>query len=300
MIDIRRILCPIDFSDASRHALEHAMVIAGWYGSQITALHACHPMILLSPLVVFADPPGAIRPNEPDRQQLGEQLREWLVPAEKMGLETEALFDEGNPVARILERATSLPADLIVMGTHGRGGFERLILGSVTEKILRKANCPVLTVPPPATASSTLPFKHMLCPIDFSEPSISALQFAFSIAEESDARLTIQHVFEWPSDDQVSAKRSFELSEFRRQWEVETRQRLEGLISDDVRSWCAPEPKLSYGKPYRQILALAETEHVDLIVMGVHGRNALDLMLFGSTTNHVVRRASCPVLTLKK
>jgi nucleotide-binding universal stress UspA family protein len=140
----------------------------------------------------------------------------------------------------------------------------------------------------------------MLCPVDFSESSIAALQFAFTIAQESNARLTIQHVFEWPSDDQVSAKRSFDLSEFRRQWEAETRQRLEGLISDEVRSWCAPEPKLSYGKPYRQILELAEAEHVDLIVMGVHGRNALDLMLFGSTTNHVVRRASCPVLTWKK
>jgi CPA2 family monovalent cation:H+ antiporter-2 len=300
MIDIRRILCPIDFSDASRHALEHAVLIAGWYESRIAALHVSHPMILLSPLVLLADPSGAILPTEPDRQQSREQLRDWLVPAEEAGLETEALFDEGNPVARILERATSLPADLIVMGTHGRGGFERLILGSVTERVLRKAHCPVLTVPPPATAGAKLPFKHILCPVDFSEPSISALQFAFSIAEESDARLTIQHVFEWPSDDQVSAKRSFDLSEFRRQWEAETRQRLESLISDDVRSWCAPEPKLSYGKPYRQILALAEAEHADLIVMGVHGRNALDLLLFGSTTNHVVQRASCPVLTLKQ
>jgi nucleotide-binding universal stress UspA family protein len=300
MVEIRRILCPIDFSDVSRHALEHAVVIAGWYGSQITALHVCHPMILLSPPVLFADPPGSILPTEPDRQQLGEQLREWLVPAEKASLETEALFDEGNPVVRILERAISLSADLIVMGTHGRGGFERLVLGSVTEKVLRKASCPVLTVPPPATASSKLPFKQLLCPIDFSEPSVSALQFAFSIAQESNARLTIQHVFEGLPDDQLLAKRSLDLSEFRRQWEAETRQRLEGLISDEVRSWCAPEPKLSYGKPYRQILALAGAEHVDLIVMGVHGRNALDLMLFGSTTNHVVRRASCPVLTLKK
>jgi nucleotide-binding universal stress UspA family protein len=300
MIEIRRILCPIDFSDASRHALEHAVVIAGWYGSRITALHVCHPMILLNPPVLFADPPGGLLPAEPDRQQLGERLREWLMPADAAGLQTDALFAEGSAAARILEGAASLPADLIVMGTHGRGGFERLMLGSVTEKVLRKANCPVLTVPPPVTARSTLPFKHMLCPVDFSEPSISALQLAFSIAQESNARLTIQHVFEWPSDDQLLAKRSYDLSESRRQWEAETRQRLEGLISDDARSWCAPEPKLSYGKPYRQILELAEAEHVDLIVMGVHGRNALDVMLFGSTTNHVVRRASCPVLTLKK
>jgi nucleotide-binding universal stress UspA family protein len=82
--------------------------------------------------------------------------------------------------------------------------------------------------------------------------------------------------------------------------EKRARHQLEALVPVNVQNWCVPEPQVRHGKPYREILALAETEHVDLIVMGVHGRNALDLMLFGSTTNHLVRRASCPVLTLKK
>lgn len=300
MLEIRRILCPVDFSDASRHALDHAIVIAGWYESRITALHVCHPMILLNPPVLFADFPGSVLPTETDRQQVGEQLREWLAPADAAGLQTDAVFDEGNTSATILDRARALPADLIVMGTHGRGGFERFMLGSVTEKVLRKASCPVLTVPPPAVATSKLPFKQLLCPVDFSEPSISALGFAFSIAEESDAHLTILHVFDWPADDEMLVERPFDVPELRRQMEKRARHQLETLVPADVRNWCAPEPKLRYGKPYREILAVAETEHVDLIVMGVHGRNALDLMLFGSTTNHVVRRASCPVLTLKK
>jgi hypothetical protein len=83
--------------------------------SRIAALRVSHPMILLSPLVLLADPSGVILPTEPDRQQSREQLRDWWVPAEEAGLETEALFDEGNPVARILERPTSLPAGLIAM-----------------------------------------------------------------------------------------------------------------------------------------------------------------------------------------
>jgi nucleotide-binding universal stress UspA family protein len=72
------------------------------------------------------------------------------------------------------------------------------------------------------------------------------------------------------------------------------------LVSDDVPNWCAPEPMLRYAKPYRQILTVAEEEHVDLIVMGVQRRNVLDVMLFGSITTPVVRQASCPVWTLRR
>lgn len=180
----------------------------------------------------------------------------------------------------------------------GRGGFERLLLGSVAEKVLRKATCPVMTVPPPAVTTSKLPFAHLLCPVDFSDSSISALQFAFSLAKESNARLTLVHVFEFHSDEE-SAKRALAASESYRQWETDARQRLDALIPQDVRTWCTPESRLAYGKAYQQILKLAATEQTDLIVMGVQGRIAFDLTLFGSTTNQVVRQASCPVLTLR-
>jgi nucleotide-binding universal stress UspA family protein len=301
MLELRRILCPVDFSDASRHALDHALVIARWYGSDITALHVSTPVFLPQPPILFAEFPKTVLPTEADRQELEAQLRDWLAPARAAGLRTDVVFEEGrNPAAHILERAGSLPADLIVLGTHGRGGFERLLIGSVAEKVLRKASCPVMTVPPPALATSKLPFKRLLCPVDFSEPSLAALRFAFSIAKESDARLTIMHVFDWPPDDELLVERTFDVPEYRHQLEGVASRRLDALISGDERNWCQPTTKLSYGKPYRQILATAENEEADLIVMGVHGRNALDLMLFGSTTNHVVRRASCPVLTLRQ
>jgi nucleotide-binding universal stress UspA family protein len=299
MLDFQRILCPIDFSDASRHALDHAVAFAGWFGSRITGLHVFNPVFLPNPPILFAEGPGGAMPTEADRRYLEDRLREWLAPAAATGRQTDALFDEGSPAARILERATSLPADLIVMGTHGRGGFEHLVLGSVTEKVVRQARCPVLTVPPPA-ARSTLPFKRVLCPVDFSEASIVALACAFSIAQESDARLTLLHVFDWPSNDELSLEGAFDVPAFRRKREEEARHRLVALIPEGARNWCSPDPTLRFGKPYREILAVAETERADLVVMGVHGRNALDVMLFGSNTNQVVRRASCPVLTLRQ
>ena len=298
--DAYSILCPVDFSDASRHALDHAVVIAGWYDAHITALHVYNRVFLPALPILFAEFPKTILSAEADRQELEARLQTWLKPAGAAGLTTDVLFKEGrNPAGRILECAASLPADLIVLGTQGRSGFERFVLCSVTEKVLRKANCPVLTVPPPASRATKLPFKRLLCPVDFSEPSIAALQFALSIAKESDAHVTVVHVFDWPADDDLLVER-FDAPEFRRQLEDQARRQLDALISADVRTWCDPATKLRYGKPYRRILEITENEEADLIVMGVHGRNALDLMLFGSTTNQVVRRASCPVLTLKQ
>ena len=214
-------------------------------------------------------------------------------------MKADAIVDDGAPAAGILARAASMSADLLVMGTHGLGGFERFVLGSVTEKILRKARCPVLTVPPPAETTAALPYKRLLCPVDFSASSLAALEFAFSLAKEADAHLTILHVFDWPPDEELFVE-AFDASRFRDLVQEGVRGRLDALVTDDVRLWCSPETKVDYGKPYRRILESAERESADLIVIGVRGRNPVDLALFGSTANQVVRRASCPVLTLKQ
>jgi nucleotide-binding universal stress UspA family protein len=290
MLTIRRVLCPIDFSDVSRRALAHAVAIGRWFGAHLTLLHVGSPG---SPPALYAD---VSAPDLQHLQELKDRVQTWLSGACAAGLVSDIVIGEGDPAACILKSAAG--ADLIVMGTHGRGGFERLVLGSVAEKVLRKANCPVMTVPPQAIATSKLPFRHVLCPVDFSESSIVALQLAFSLTHVADTGLTILHVFEWTSDE-ASARRVLKESEFHRQWGAETRQRLEDLIPEDVRNWCEPNPRLEYGKVYEQILRLAATGQVDLIVMGVNGRNPLDVKLFGSTTNQVVRRATCPVLTLR-
>jgi nucleotide-binding universal stress UspA family protein len=184
------------------------------------------------------------------------------------------------------------------MGSHGRSGVERLILGSVTEKVLRNAACPVLTVPPKAATASALPFKRLLCPVDFSEPSLQALHAALSIAEESDAALTVLNVIDWP-DDETFLVETFESPDMRRHLETGILERLEAFIPDDARVWSRPSSRVVVGKPHREIVAAADGMSADLIVIGVHGRNAADVSLFGSTTNQVVRRASCPVLTIR-
>jgi nucleotide-binding universal stress UspA family protein len=185
------------------------------------------------------------------------------------------------------------------MGTHGLSGLDRALLGSVTEKVLRQALCPVLTVPPVLAAPTKIPYKRLLCPVDFSASSLSALRYAFALAEEADASLTILHVFDWPRDSDPLVD-GINTKEFRRIIEEDARERLDALVTDDVRQWCLPSTAVAYGKPRDAILELATKEEMDLIVMGVRGRNTVDLTVFGSTTHHVVRRAACPVLTLRE
>lgn len=296
MVEIRRILCPVDFSEASRHALQHAVAIARWYQSQVIAVHVVHAYPLPPPPILFAELSHSAS-AVPDYQSREAELRAWLAPAHGAGVKTDIVLDEGNPTACIIEHAKSRQADLIVMGTHGLSGFERLMLGSVAEKVLRKAPCPVMTVPPASVTTAKVPYARLLCPVDFSESSLAALRFASSLAEEADARLTILHVIDWPADEDLLVGR-FDSSEFRQVVEQQARERLEALVTHDMRTWCKPATKMGHGKPYRQVLETADQEASDLIVIGVRGRNPLDLTLFGSTTNQVVRQATCPVLTL--
>lgn len=302
MFEVRRILCPVDLSETSRHALDHAVAIADWYNSTITALHVFSALMLPEQPIVFGGVPTLMPLTDDDRRSQEARLRTWLESSSG-GRRTDLLIEEGyNPVTHILEHAVSLPADLIVMGTHGRSGLDRAVLGSVAEKVVRKAACPVLTVPPPVVRPKTPPYKRLLCPVDFSTSSIAALEVACSIAKESDAQLTLVHVFESPVDEDSpdASIQQFDAPEFRARRMEEARHRLDALIPEDVRTWAKPATNVSHGKPYRRILSVAEKEDTDLIVMGIHGRNPLDLLLMGSTTNQVVRRASCPVVTLKR
>ena len=298
MRQLKHILCPVDLSDESRHAVEHALVIARWYKARITALHVCNPLVIPSTDVTLVGGVPPVLTEEEIKDATDEVMACFSsLPGGHAGVPLEVVVESGPPARQILARAQSFAPDLIVIGTHGHGGFQHLVLGSVAERVLRQAACPVLTVPPRARATSTLPFKRILCPVDFSDSSRSALDVALSLARESDADLTIVHVLEWP--DALPPNRPVPTLEYRDAAERDVRTMLAQLVPDSDRQRCHPTIRLGEGKAYREILEVATDEPADLIVMGVQGCNPLDLMLFGSTTNQVVRRATCPVLTLR-
>lgn len=301
MVEIRRILCAIDCSDFSRRALDHAFAIARWYGSSVTALHVFSP----APVPAFGPGPAAFQPivlTDVDREQLLADTREFVAAESAPGIPIDTVLREGNAASEILAQATDTAADLLVIGTHGRSGFERLVLGSVAEKVLRKAPCPVLTVPrrhPDAVPSGPI-FKKIVCAVDFSACSIQALRYARSLAQEADGCLTVVHVLAPELVDPVGlGEEHVSLAALLLQREQQARQLLEKAVSQQTGASCKVESVLRHGKAWREILQVASDSHGELIVMGVQGRGAVDLLFFGSTTYQVVRQAVCPVLTLR-
>lgn len=151
-----------------------------------------------------------------------------------------------------------------------------------------------------------MPFQRILCAIDFSDSSLSALEWAWSLAEEASAAVSLLHVIERPWDEppappfeRLPGSEGRKLIEYRHAAEATSQQQLESLVPDNLRHRCPSAPLVRHGKAHREVLATATEIRADLIVMGVHGRNVVDMTLFGSTTNQVVRRASCPVLTVR-
>jgi nucleotide-binding universal stress UspA family protein len=304
MIRIDRILCPVDFSDPSRHALDHAVALARWYVSTITLLHVraitagvdTGPGTLLLPAL-------EISPSE--REALTASLRTFAEQEAGSSVPMEYEVIQGATSAEILERSRTLRADLLVMGTHGRSGFERVLLGSVAEAVLRRATCPVLTVPsrlPDAVPAAPVVFRQIVCATDFSECSLDAVALALSLAQEADARLTLLHVVEPPPKlpPDASEYTGQALSAVLADTEAQRLTRLHDLVPAEVATYCSVEPVVVAGTAPLEILRVAAERAADVIVVGVAGRGAAGRLLFGSTAQHLVRHASCPVLTLRR
>jgi nucleotide-binding universal stress UspA family protein len=299
MLQFKKVLCPVDFSSISRRALDHAAEIARWYEAELTVLH----VVPLMP-TVFGYPSPVALPAEPaTTEAVLRELTTFAQGAAEVAKRTTTFVREGSPAVEVLHYAVEHDTDLVVLGTHGRSGFERFMVGSVAEKVLRKAPCPVLTVPPRAESAPETPvFRRIACGIDFSPAADKALAHALSLAQEANARLTLVHVVDWMADEDLGRYPQFDANGYRRMVTRDARERLEALVPSEARNWCEIEVRVVCGKPYREILRVADAEEAELVVLGVHGANAgavIDRVLFGSTAAHVIRQASCPVLTVR-
>jgi nucleotide-binding universal stress UspA family protein len=298
VIDFKQIICPVDFSASSVRALAHAVALARWYGAQLTVLHV---VPTFDPVQVRGDLGEPVKVVTPlPRERVLEEMSRSLDLA-VISPPATPVAESGDPQTTIVDQAVSRRADLIVMGTHGRRGFKRLLLGSVTESVLREAPCPVLTVQPhvPASVSEAVTFKRILCPIDFSPSALQALGFALDLARQADGLVTLLHVVEWLAEEEPRASAHFNVPEYRSYMIADAEERLRNLVAGESRTWSDLDSAVVLGRAHREILRAAEATPPDLIVMGAQGRGGVGLVLFGSTTQQVVRGASCPVLTVR-
>ena len=297
MIEFKQILCPLDFSESSIRSVTHAAALASWYQAQLTVLHV---VPTFEPVQIRGILGESVPMPQVSREEVLEEMRRALDLA-AVSPDATVIAEPGYPSKTIVDHALSNATDLIVMGTHGRRGFKRLLLGSVTETVLREAPCPVLTVPPHIAAGDPpeVTFKRILCPIDFSPSALQALGFALDLARQADGRVTLLRVIEWLAEEEPRTSAHFNVPEYRRHVAADAEERLRGVVAEESRTWVEIDNMIVFGRAHREILRAAEAKPADLIVMGAQGRGGVGLALFGSTTQQIVRGAACPVLTVR-
>jgi nucleotide-binding universal stress UspA family protein len=274
------LLCPVDFSEPSAAALRYAAALTSVVSGHLTILH--------------------VRPASPARdagRPTDGNLETFVSTVIGSDEAVEILERSGDPVTEILNAAVAVGSDVIVMGTHGRSGFQRLLLGSVAERVLRRATAPVLAVPQRDRTVTQCPFSlsTVLCAVDFSESSRRAVEFAASIAAAAGARLALAHALEWSEETEtlpMSSMPSLPSSE------DDAIAGMKRLLAEDVRERWAPEFIVGYGPPAEELLRVANERHADLVVLGIRRRNPIDMAVFGSTAQRLIRDGAWPVLTV--
>lgn len=297
MIEFTQVLCPIDFSDTSLRALRYAAAIAGWYSARLEVLHVVPVFDYQATLPGVETVPVIPGGREFSRDAVVFALGHAVEAASASDLGPALTAEAGRVPDTIVERARSQRADLIVMGTHGRSGFNRLLLGSATERVLRVAPCPVLTVPSAATPPLPPRFARILCPIDFSPSAGRALRYALELGRQAGGRVTMLYALEY-MDAPVACRDDPDYLQARERFLADARQRLHAQVAQEPTTWCEIEEVVVVDRAYKAILQRAASEPVDLIVMGAQGAGGLELILYGSNTQHVLRAAPCPVLTV--
>jgi nucleotide-binding universal stress UspA family protein len=290
-VRIERILCPVDFSQCSVNAYNYAQSIAGHYGAKLLVQHTVE--LSLYPSAFYCPSPELF---DDFRQKLianGQDDLQKFVKASG-GAQPECIVQESLAADAILLLARERAVSLIVLGTHGRRGIDRLMLGSVTERILRNASCPVLAVRQepagsgaPEATELPVAIRQILCCVDFSAHSERALAYALSLASAYDADLTVLHVLDGiPESANVATETDTAI------------ENLEKLFPRSAPRSAKIHLEVRLGKAYQQILQFASDAKSDVIVAGVRGRHALDFAVFGSTIYRVIQLGSNPVLAV--
>lgn len=298
MTRFKNILFPTDFSDCARHAEAYAVALAA---RSKGTLHICHA-IDTAYLAYFAMY-GQTVVVDPKLDEIQAQAKADLAAAadraKARGAKADTYLLSGSPVSQTLDLARQTNADLIVIGTHGRTGFEKVLLGSTCEAIIRRSPAPVLAVKERehefVKDGGLIELNRMLVPCDFSGPSKEAAPIAAALAREFKAKVTLLHVIDvraqypqflpgmgLPNLGPVHASAAAMLKDAAGQFE--------GL---------EVETRVVDGIPHREIVTAVDAQNVDLVIMGTHGRTGIGHALLGSTAEKVVRVARCPVLTVR-
>ena len=296
---INHILVPSDFSNSAKQALAHAFSVAQLFDARITLLHV---------VTVFDDDPYNPEKSFPDVQEYYDHLEQRAATQFKdtiskgtPDIEVNSVVQRGfSPYEEILAFAANNEVGFIAMGTHGRKPLARFLLGSVTEKVIHHADCPVLTVriSEDQTVSEIPKYNHLLVPTDFSDQSKRALELAVQLLSNS-GTLDILHVVEDTIHPSYLATDGDPILNVMPQIKDRSEEILQEMANKFVPKSIQTHLMVKEGRIAQTILEHEEANPIDAIVMGTHGANAISQIFMGSQANRVVRKASCPVITIK-
>lgn len=296
-VQIKNIICTTDFSDISDHAIPYGIALSKEFASK---LYLCHAIDLTS-IAMYGEAVVALQEQENRMTEYAQERLNALIGDKVEGW--EPLITAGPTADEIVRVSFEKQADLVVSSTHGRSGLKRLILGSVTERLMRTLPCPLLVIPSPERDIVGMPpkgiqFKRILVGCDFSSDSGLALEFALSLAQEFQADLNLVHVLQ-PSTYEDLLKTSAETSAQEQDLRLQLNEQLNALVPEEALNWCNPQTSLLAGQPSEEIIKYAVLNNVDLIVLGIRGHGLVESILVGSTTERVARQAPCAVLSVR-
>jgi len=283
------ILIVTDFSAHAENAMRHGIALARLVGGKIELFSSVPNPALALGHDAFALPEGYLAETE-KRARL--KLEELAKPLFDEGLSVSCSLASETPSMAICQRARAVDSDLIVLGTHGRSGLSRAILGSVAERTIRLAHCSTLTAH--AESPQPGPIRKILLATDFSEEAGAALHWAASLASRCGAELILLHSATPPFG--VGEEETYLDDEATRRRIAQAREQLEDIAGSID---CAKEICVGRRYPDTDILKEAKKRGADLIVLGTRGRRGLPHVLFGSTAEQVVRRSLLPVVSVK-
>ena len=286
-IQVKNIVFATDFSHAAATALPFAAEIAQRFGAKLFAVHAKTPEN-------YALPATEIWPvANAEVEKLARELQETLHK-QFPSVESQVLLAEGGVCGVIEAVAQQKEADLIVVGTNGRRGIGKFILGSVAEEILRRAKCPVLTVGPHSAseAPGEAKLRRIVYATDFGDASQGAAAYAVALAQEHQAHLTLLHVVAHPKAGELVPPQELEAAAL---------DRLRALVAEEAELWCEPKAMVRHGAPAEKILEVAEQEQADLIILGLRNGKGVGRAthLPTAVAHQVISHSTCPVLTVR-
>src|SRR5690348_2484538 len=285
-VTFKNILFCTDFSSASDIALPYAAEVARHFGAKLFGFH-----VRLADHYAFVPEGGPLEPAFTD-EEIQENISTMLDRFP--GLEREAILGKGGIWPALAPVIKDKEIDLVVVGTRGRTGFAKFVLGSQAEEIFRQAPCPVMTVGPQLARHlpQSTQISEILYASDLSPESANAAPYAVSLAQEYQAHLTLLHVITPQRTGDLVAPHELLAS---------SQRLLHEMVPAEAELWCQPEYLVEEGDPSTTILETALRKRADLIILGLRRAKNLGAAthLSGATAHKVVSEAICPVLTVR-